>query len=150
MKIWWKKGNNSKMGNGIYFKIAGYVDLAVLIIFTPCQISVFINGFRVITQKLQFYPYVLFIDMMVGRQGHQTYLSKKTPLRMIQAQWFQRRRFLKKFTDGCQVMAIAHMTLWVRWAKNWPCDCVTIYPLNYYFCWYLCNVLTGHIWGSIV
>ena len=27
MKIWWKKGNNSKIGNGIYFKIAGYVDL---------------------------------------------------------------------------------------------------------------------------
>jgi hypothetical protein len=26
------------MGNQIYFKIAGYVDLAVLIIFTPCQI----------------------------------------------------------------------------------------------------------------
>jgi hypothetical protein len=22
-----KKGNNSKMGNGIYFKIAGWVDL---------------------------------------------------------------------------------------------------------------------------
>jgi hypothetical protein len=54
------------------------------------------------------------VAMMVGRQGHQTYLSKGTPLRMIQAQWFQRRRFLKKFTDGCQVMAIAHMTLWVR------------------------------------
>ena len=50
-------GNNSKMGNQIYFKIAGYVDLAVLIIFTPYQISVFINGFWVITQKLQFYPY---------------------------------------------------------------------------------------------
>ena len=63
------------MDNHIYFKIAGEVDLAVLIIFTPCQISVFINGFWVITQKLQFYPYVLFIDMvamMVGRQGHQT------------------------------------------------------------------------------
>ena len=26
LKIWWKKGNNSKMGNGIYFKIAGWVD----------------------------------------------------------------------------------------------------------------------------
>ena len=24
------------------------------------------------------------------------------------AEWFQRRRFLKKFTDGWQVMAIAH------------------------------------------
>jgi hypothetical protein len=28
---WWaKKANNSKMGNGIYFKIAGYVDLDML------------------------------------------------------------------------------------------------------------------------
>ena len=64
------------MGNQIYFKIA------VLIIFTPCQISVFINGFWVITHKLQFYPYVLFIDMaamMVGRQGHRTYILKVTP-----------------------------------------------------------------------
>ena len=63
------------MGNQIYFKIAGYVDLAVLIIFTPCQIFDIINGFWVITQKLQFYHYVLFIDMvamMVGRQGHRT------------------------------------------------------------------------------
>jgi hypothetical protein len=25
-----KKGNNSKMGNGIYFKIAGWVDLDML------------------------------------------------------------------------------------------------------------------------
>ena len=25
-KIWWKKGNNFKMGNQIYFKIADYVD----------------------------------------------------------------------------------------------------------------------------
>jgi hypothetical protein len=66
----------------INFKIAGYVDLAVLIIFTPCQISGFINGFWVITQKLQFYPYVLFKDMaamMVGRQDHRTYLLTGTP-----------------------------------------------------------------------
>ena len=62
-----KKGNNSKMGNQIYFKIAGLVDLAVLIIFTPCQISAFINGFWVITQKLQFYPYVLIPWWLVGR-----------------------------------------------------------------------------------
>ena len=63
------------MGNQIYFKIAGYVDLAVLIIFIPYQISVFINGFGVITQELQFYPYVLFIDMaamIVGWQDHRT------------------------------------------------------------------------------
>jgi hypothetical protein len=35
LQIWWKKGNNSKMGNQIYFKIAGYVDLDVLIILYP-------------------------------------------------------------------------------------------------------------------
>ena len=27
LKIWWKKGNNSKMGNQIIFHIAGLVDL---------------------------------------------------------------------------------------------------------------------------
>jgi hypothetical protein len=31
--ILWKKGNNFKMGNQIYFKIAGYVDLDMLNIF---------------------------------------------------------------------------------------------------------------------
>jgi hypothetical protein len=33
LKIWWKKGNNSEMGNGIYFKIVGKVDLDMLQIF---------------------------------------------------------------------------------------------------------------------
>jgi hypothetical protein len=43
---------------------------------------------------------------MVGRQGHQTSLLKGTPnddsvqVWFKLAQWFQRRRFLKKFTDG--------------------------------------------------
>jgi hypothetical protein len=32
-KIDEKKGNNSKMGNQIYFKIAGYVDLDMLNMF---------------------------------------------------------------------------------------------------------------------
>jgi hypothetical protein len=32
-KIRWKKDNISKMGNGIYFKIARYVDLDMLNIF---------------------------------------------------------------------------------------------------------------------
>ena len=32
-KIWWKKGNNFKMGIGIYFKIAGCVDLDMLNMF---------------------------------------------------------------------------------------------------------------------
>jgi hypothetical protein len=31
--FWWKKGNNSKIGNQIYFKIARYVDLDMLNIF---------------------------------------------------------------------------------------------------------------------
>ena len=31
--IWWKKGNNFKMGNQIYFKIVGYVDLDMLNMF---------------------------------------------------------------------------------------------------------------------
>jgi hypothetical protein len=62
------------MGNQIYFKIAGYVDLDVLIIFTPCQIFDIINGFWVITQNLQFY-YVLFlvtVAMLVGARHHRT------------------------------------------------------------------------------
>ena len=48
------------MGNQIYFKIAEYVDLAMLIIFTPCQIFDIINGFWVITQNLQFYHMFYF------------------------------------------------------------------------------------------
>ena len=63
------------MGNQIYFKIAGYVDLAVLIIFTTCQISDIINGFWVITQKPAILPYVLFlatVAMLVGAQYHRT------------------------------------------------------------------------------
>jgi hypothetical protein len=48
------------MGNQIYFKIAGLVDLAVLIIFIPCQISDIINSFWVITQNLQFYHMFYF------------------------------------------------------------------------------------------
>ena len=54
LKIWWKKGNNSKMGNQVYFKIAEQVDLAVLII------SDIINGFWVITQKPAILPYFYF------------------------------------------------------------------------------------------
>ena len=57
-----------KMGNQIYFKIAGYVDLAVLIIFTLCQISD-------ITQKPAILPYVQFVvtvAMLVGARHHRT------------------------------------------------------------------------------
>ena len=48
------------MGNQIYFKIAGYVDLAVQIIFTTDQIFDIINGFWVITQNMQFYHMFYF------------------------------------------------------------------------------------------
>jgi hypothetical protein len=48
------------MGYQIYFKIAGYVDLDVLIILTPCQIFDIINGFWVITKNLQFYHMFYF------------------------------------------------------------------------------------------
>ena len=48
------------MGNQIYFKFAGYVDLDVLTIFTPCQIFDTINGFWIITQNLQFYHMFYF------------------------------------------------------------------------------------------
>jgi hypothetical protein len=30
LKFWWKEDNNSKMGNEIYLKIAGYVDIDML------------------------------------------------------------------------------------------------------------------------
>ena len=33
LKIWWKKGNNFKMGNQIYFKIAVQVNLDILHMF---------------------------------------------------------------------------------------------------------------------
>jgi hypothetical protein len=55
--------------------MAGYVDLAVLIIFTPRQISDIINGFWVITQKPAILPYVLFfvtVVMLVGARHHWT------------------------------------------------------------------------------
>ena len=48
------------MGNQIYFKIAVYVDLDVLIISTACHIFDIINGFWVITQNLQVYHMFYF------------------------------------------------------------------------------------------
>jgi hypothetical protein len=57
------------MGNQIYFKIAGQVDLDVLIIFTLCQIFDIINGLLAIL------PYVLFLAtaaMLVGARHHRT------------------------------------------------------------------------------
>ena len=48
------------MGNQIYFKISGPVDLDVLIIFISYQIFNIINSFWVITQNLQFYDMFYF------------------------------------------------------------------------------------------
>jgi hypothetical protein len=47
------------------------------------------------------------------------------------AQWFPRRRFFKKFTDGRQVMAIAHMTFGSGELKNdsiFVTDCLFTSP----------------------
>ena len=63
------------MGNGIYFKIAGWVDLDVLIIFTPFQIFDIINGFLSYYPKPAILPYVLFLvtaAMLVGARHHRT------------------------------------------------------------------------------
>jgi hypothetical protein len=42
LKIWWKKGNNSKMGDEIYLKIAGYVDLDMLHIFLQFKLNIYL------------------------------------------------------------------------------------------------------------
>jgi hypothetical protein len=69
-----KKGNNSKMGNGIYFKMAGWVDLDMLHIFA---IS---NLVRIITRVSTFkivsgdavnqpaWPLLLKIEHMIKLQ----------------------------------------------------------------------------------
>ena len=88
------------------------------------------NGFWVITQKLQFYP-LCSIYRHGGHDGWSAGSSditfKGNPLRMIQAKFglnwpsgFRGEDFWKSLLmdDGCQVMAIPHMTLWVRWAKK--------------------------------
>jgi hypothetical protein len=77
-----KKGNNSKIDNQIYFQIAEYVDLAVLIIFIRYHISDIINGFWVITQKPSILPYVLFLvtaAMLVGTRHHRKHFWNWTP-----------------------------------------------------------------------
>jgi hypothetical protein len=62
------------MGNQIYLKIAGYVDLAVLIIFTSVRFLFLLTVFELLPKNLQFY-HMFYLDMaamMVGRQGHRT------------------------------------------------------------------------------
>jgi hypothetical protein len=62
------------MGNQIYYKIAGYVNLAVLIIFNPCQILILLTVFELFP-KPAILPYVLFLvtaAMLVGARPHRT------------------------------------------------------------------------------
>ena len=58
LKIWLKKGNNSKMGNGIYFKIAGWVDLDMPHIFCNLKLTFISYSFWNIRRKvLKFYKF---------------------------------------------------------------------------------------------
>jgi hypothetical protein len=72
------------MGNQIYFKIAGYVDLDVLIIFIPSQIFDIINGFWVITKNLQFDP-----------KGHVSYCHHLASVVVVRRKLFQKSSPLK-------------------------------------------------------
>ena len=77
------------MGNQIYFKITGYVDLAVLIIFTPCQIFDIINGFYY--PKPPILPNVLFlvtVAMLVGARHHPTQFETRYPSDELDQVWF--------------------------------------------------------------
>jgi hypothetical protein len=56
----WKKGNNYKMGYQIYFKIAGFVDLAVLIIFISVRFLILLTVFELLSKNLQFYHMFYF------------------------------------------------------------------------------------------
>jgi hypothetical protein len=59
------------MGNQIYFKIAGYVDLAVLIIFTPHRFFILLTVFELLPKTCN----VLFLvtaAMLVGARHHRT------------------------------------------------------------------------------
>jgi hypothetical protein len=49
-----KNRTYAQMGDQIYFKIAGYVDLAVLIIVIPCQIFDIINVFELLPKTCNF------------------------------------------------------------------------------------------------
>ena len=50
-KNWWKKGNNSKMGNQIYFKIAGQVDLDMLNVFAVSTYHLSLIVFEIKDEK---------------------------------------------------------------------------------------------------
>jgi hypothetical protein len=55
-----KKGNNSKIGNQIYFQIAEYVDLAVLIILSDVRFLILLTVLELLPKNLQFYHMFYF------------------------------------------------------------------------------------------
>jgi hypothetical protein len=78
------------MGNQIFFKIAGYLDLAVLIIFTLDRFLILLTGFELLPKNLQFY-HVLFLvttAMLIGARHHRTFETKH-PSDDPDQVWFQ-------------------------------------------------------------
>ena len=139
----------------------------MLIIFTPCQIFDIINVFELLPKTCNFTICSIFSNS--GHIGWCT-ASPDTILRldtlvMIQTKFgfhwsstFRGEDFLKSLRrtmdddNGRQVMAIAHLTLWVRWAKKliWDPAMCTLYKLcvkNYQ--WLLPEkwFLTGTLWS---
>jgi hypothetical protein len=55
-----KKGNNSKIGNQIYFQIAEYVDLAVLIILSDVRFLILLTVLELLPKNQQFYHMLYF------------------------------------------------------------------------------------------
>jgi hypothetical protein len=71
----WKKDNNSKIGNGIYFKIAGYVDLDMLQIFASVT-----TVWRVIPLEMHFFvdSPLLVTQIIKGKQLYYKMWSSKS------------------------------------------------------------------------
>ena len=77
------------MGYGIYFKIAGQVDLDMLIIFTPNQILFLLTVFELLPETA-----ILPLCSIYRHGGHDGWSAgssdanfKENPLRMIQAKF---------------------------------------------------------------
>jgi hypothetical protein len=109
------------MSNGIYFKIAVFGNNSK----TVSNIKNLTWGKN--DQHIKIYLHCNFevnlithlgVSSILSNSGHVGWCtaSPDTILKLDTLVMIQRRRFLKKFTtyDGRQVMAIAHMTLWVR------------------------------------
>jgi hypothetical protein len=104
LQIWWKKGNNSKMGtvNNIKNLTWGKNDQHIKI-YLPCNFKVI---WLPILELLPFFHQICKILLVHGITGHN--FETRHPSNDSDQVWFplvwyfQRRRFLKKFTtyDG--------------------------------------------------